>query len=290
MQDFKGKTAVITGGASGIGFGMAEVFAEEQMNIVLADIETSALEEAVARLESRQVSVKGVVTDTMRRESVANALAEATATFGNVHLLCNNAGVAGGQGLTWETPDEDWRWVLGVNFWGVLYGIQTFVPHMLEHGEAAHIVSTASLAGLIAGGGPYGVSKHGVLSLSEGLQRDLRLVGANIGASVLCPGFVNTNIMTSERNRPADLRAQREEGGQELGMAGLGALLANGKQPREIGEIVLASIEADEFYILPHPAWDDVVRGRVEAVLGRTRPQEIDFAEMMERRDAGEVF
>ena len=290
MQDFKGKTAVITGGASGIGFGMAEVFAEEQMNIVLADIEASALEEAVARLESRQVSVKGVVTDTMRRESVANALAEATATFGNVHLLCNNAGVAGGQGLTWETPDEDWRWVLGVNFWGVLYGIQTFVPHMLEHGEAAHIVSTASLAGLIAGGGPYGVSKHGVLSLSEGLQRDLRLVGANIGASVLCPGFVNTNIMTSERNRPADLRAQREEGGQELGMAGLGALLANGKQPREIGEIVLASIEADEFYILPHPAWDDVVRGRVEAVLGRTRPQEIDFAEMMERRDAGEVF
>ena len=290
MQDFKGKTAVITGGASGIGFGMAEVFAEEQMNIVLADIEASALEAAVGRLESRQVSVKGVVTDTMRRESIANALAEATATFGNVHLLCNNAGVAGGQGLTWETPDEDWRWVLGVNFWGVLYGIQTFVPHMLEHGEAAHIVSTASLAGLIAGGGPYGVSKHGVLSLSEGLQRDLRLVGANIGASVLCPGFVNTNIMTSERNRPDDLPAQPTEVGQESGMPGLVALLANGKQPREIGEIVLASIKADEFYILPHPAWDDVVRGRVEAVLRRNRPQEIDFAEIIKRRAAGEVF
>ena len=290
MQDFKGKTAVITGGASGIGFGMAEVFAEEQMNIVLADIEASALEEAVARLESRQVSVRGVVTDTMRRESVANALAEATATFGNVHLLCNNAGVAGGQGLIWETPDEDWRWVLGVNFWGVLYGIQTFVPHMLEHGEAAHIVSTASLAGLIAGGGPYGVSKHGVLSLSEGLQRDLRLVGANIGASVLCPGFVNTNIMTSERNRPDDLPAQPAAVDQESGMAGVGAFVANGKQPREIGEIVLASIKADEFYILPHPAWDDVVRGRVEAVLRRTRPQEIDFAEIIKRRAAGEVF
>lgn len=290
MQDFKGKTAVITGGASGIGFGMAEVFAEEQMNIVLADIEASALEEAVARLESRQVSVRGVVTDTMRRESVANALAEATATFGNVHLLCNNAGVAGGQGLIWETPDEDWRWVLGVNFWGVLYGIQTFVPHMLEHGEAAHIVSTASLAGLIAGGGPYGVSKHGVLSLSEGLQRDLRVVGANIGASVLCPGFVNTNIMTSERNRPDDLPAQPAAVDQESGMAGVGAFVANGKQPREIGEIVLASIKADEFYILPHPAWDDVVRGRVEAVLRRTRPQEIDFAEIIKRRAAGEVF
>ena len=290
MQDFKGKTAVITGGASGIGFGMAEVFAEEQMNIVLADIEASALEEAVARLESRQVSVRGVVTDTMRRESVANALAEATATFGNVHLLCNNAGVAGGQGLIWETPDEDWRWVLGVNFWGVLYGIQTFVPHMLEHGEAAHIVSTASLAGLIAGGGPYGVSKHGVLSLSEGLQRDLRLVGANIGASVLCPGFVNTNIMTSERNRPDDLPGQPAAVDQESGMAGVGAFVANGKQPREIGEIVLASIKADEFYILPHPAWDDVVRGRVEAVLRRTRPQEIDFAEIIKRRAAGEVF
>ena len=291
MQDFKGKTAVITGGASGIGFGMAEVFAEEQMNIVLADIEASALEEAVARLESRQVSVRGVVTDTMRRESVANALAEATATFGNVHLLCNNAGVAGGQGLIWETPDEDWRWVLGVNFWGVLYGIQTFVPHMLEHGEASHIVSTASLAGLIAvGGGPYGVSKHGVLSLSEGLQRDLRLVEANIGASVLCPGFVNTNIMTSERNRPDDLAAPPAEGGGESGAAGVGGFLENGKQPREIGEIVLASIKADEFYILPHPAWDDFVRGRVEAVLRRTRPQEIDFEEITKRRARGEVF
>ncbi len=207
-----------------------------------------------------------------------------------MHLLCNNAGVAGGQGLIWETPDEDWRWVLGINFWGVLYGIQTFVPHMLEHGEAAHIVSTASLAGLIAGGGPYGVSKHGVLSLSEGLQRDLRLVGANIGASVLCPGFVNTNIMTSERNRPDDLPAQPAAVDQESGMAGVGAFVANGKQPREIGEIVLASIKADEFYILPHPAWDDVVRGRIEAVLRRTRPQEIDFAEIIKRRAAGEVF
>jgi NAD(P)-dependent dehydrogenase (short-subunit alcohol dehydrogenase family) len=160
------------------------------------------------------------------------------------------------------------------------------VPHMLAHGEEGHIVNTASLAALMPGGGPYGVSKHGVLVLSEGLHRDLKARGARIGASVLCPGFVNTQIFDAERNRPADLATGT--GGQpqlrEIGRA----MLAQGKPPSEIADTVLTSIEQDRFYILPHPSWDGVVRGRVEHVLARGAPLTMDLEDLARRRAAGE--
>lgn len=288
MKEFEGRTAVVTGGASGIGRALADRFAEARMNVVLADIEEDALERAVRALEERQVRTLGVVTDTMRRDAIERLLDAATAEFGAVHVLCNNAGVAntaGGARPVWETPQADWDWVMGVNFNGVLFGIQTFVPHMLAHGEPGWIVNTASLAGLLPGGGPYGVSKHGVLALSEGLHRDLTAAGANIGVSVLCPGFVNTNIFDAERNRPEELATAAPD---DAALAAGRAMLAAGKQPAEIAQAVFESISEGRFYILPHPAWDEMVRARVEAVLARGAPARFDPEELARRRAAGE--
>lgn len=295
MKEFAGKTAVVTGAASGIGLALAHRFAQARMNVVLADIEEAALEKAVRSIEARQTRAIGVVTDTMRKESVEALAAQASAEFGKVHILCNNAGVAstrsGGKAV-WELPESDWKWVMGVNFDGVRYGLQAFVPDMLAHGEEGHIVNTASLAGLLPGGGPYGVSKHGVLALTEGLQSDLTARGAKIQASVLCPGFVNTQIFDAERNRPGDLAAGAAPTQEMRAMMQAMAqdLLAKGKSPEEVADIVFASIEQNRFYILPHPAWDDLVRNRVEQVLARGAVAAVDMVQLQSRRAAGEQF
>ena len=291
MHDFRGKTAVVTGAASGIGRGLAARFAKAGMNVVLSDIEEGALKHATAVLEQEGHKAIGVVTDTMKRDSVQQLFEKSVDVFDKVHILCNNAGVAslGEARPVWEIGDTDWEWVMGVNFWGVLYGLQAFVPHMLEHGEESHIVNTASLAGLMPGGGVYGVSKHGVLALSEGLHRNLKESEAKIGASVLCPGFVNTRIFDAERNRPADLKRETEDMSDVMRSAAE-SMLQLGKQPEEIADIVFESIEQNLFYILPHPAWDDFVRRRVEHVLARGAPVQMDFEEMMKRRAAGEQF
>ena len=294
MQDFSGRTAVVTGAASGIGRGLAERFAREGMNVVLADVEERALDAAVAELAGRGHRVLGVVTDVMRRASV-DALAErAIAAFGKVHVLCNNAGVLGrreGARPVWELPTADWEWVLGVNFWGVLHGVQAFVPHMHGHGEAGHIVNTASVAAFLGGGGPYGVTKQGVVALSESLQADLTARQSRIGASVLCPGWVDTALPNAERNRPSALDA----GGTAADGAGGTAdtarhTLPTGKSPAQLAEAVVEAIRAENFYVLPHPGWDFIVRARFDAVLARRGPARIDFAEMMKRREAGDVF
>ncbi|HTK99436.1 MAG TPA: SDR family NAD(P)-dependent oxidoreductase [Pseudomonadales bacterium] len=294
MKQFEGKTAVVTGAASGIGRALAERFAQARMQVVLADIEKDALDRAVQELEQRQYRVIGVVANTMVRESVEALAKRATDEFGKVHIVCNNAGIAamaGGIKPIWEVSDRDWQWVMGVNFYGVLYGIQAFVPGMLAHGEEGHIVNTASLAGVMPGGGTYGVSKHGVLSLTETLHQNLTMMGAKIGASVLCPGFVNTNIFDAERHRPKELSsaasgAQPSPEMQEMGRA----MLAAGKQPSDVAEIVFESIRENRFYILPHPAWDPIVRARVDAILARGAPMTLDMQEMMKRRAAGEQF
>ncbi len=288
MKSFEGKTAVVTGAASGIGRALAERFAEARMQVVLADIEEDALERATRELEERQYQVIGVVTNTMIRDSVQSLAERAIEAFGKVHILCNNAGVVSATPApVWKLPSSDWDWVMGVNFSGVLFGIQAFVPHMLEHGEECHIVNTASLAGLISGGGPYGVSKHAVLALTEGLHRDLRAAGANIGASVLCPGFVNTNIFDAERNRPAELAAAAPSIPEDA-LGPMRALLQQGKEPTEIADIVLRSIEEERVYILPHPAWDDFVRARVEAVLARGAPATMNFQALAGNLPEGE--
>ena len=289
MRAFQGKTAVVTGAASGIGRGLADLFANKGMNLVLADIDEKALATAVAELKGQGHSVIGVSVDIRSRDSVEQLAQRAFDAFEKVHILVNNAGVASqnetGKGV-WEIAEEDWNWVMGVNFNGVLYGLQAFVPHMLAHGEDGHIVNTASLAGLLAGSGTYSVSKHGVFALSEGLYLNLKERSAAISASVLCPGFVNTRIYDAERNRPMDLGGASPVAADEAAAE----MVQGGKAPSEIAEIVLDSIQNDHFYILPHPAWDDMIQKRVEHVLARVEPATMDVEDMMRRREAGESF
>lgn len=295
MQNFEGKTAVVTGGASGIGRALAERFAAARMNVVLADIEREALDRAVKEMEERQYRAIGVQVNTMVRESVQALATRAVGEFGKVHILCNNAGVAGRPDTSkavWELPDADWSWVMGVNFWGVLYGLQAFVPDMLAHGEEGHIVNTASLAGWMPGntlgGGAYSVSKHAVLSLSETLYRNLKERGAQVSASVLCPGSVNTQIFNSERSRPQELKTGTVEDPEKMAMAR--AAFAMSMHPLEVADIVFDSIQGDRFYILPHPAWDETIRSRVEAAILRGAPMTVDWADIMKRSAAGEQF
>ena len=286
MKEFQGKTAVITGGAGGLGFAFAKKFADTRMNVVLADIEDAALQKAVAYFEERQQPVLGVVTDTMRRDSIDQLLEQSLSKFGKVHVLCNNAGVVNGgpPAPVWALPDVDWDWVMGVNFYGVLYGLQTFVPHMLEHGESGHIINTASVAAFLPGGGPYEVSKQGVIHLSEALQQDLVTAGSSIGASVLCPGWVNTRIDEAERNRPVALTNANNPSGTGLE---IGDTLTKGMAPESVADIVFDAIENDRFYILPHPGWDDVVIDHAQAIVARQGRYNLDLADLMVKRAEG---
>lgn len=288
MRKFEGKTAVITGGASGLGRAFAERFAREGTNVVLGDIEEEALNRAVAEFRQQERNVIGVVTNTMSRESVERLAERATAEFGPVHLLFNNAGVIGGAAgqPIWATPTADWEWIMGVNFWGVLHGVQAFLPGMVAHGEEGHVVNTASVAALIPGNGIYGVSKHAVLALTECLQRDLRASGSKISASVLCPGFVRTNLDQAARNRPAELSADVAPATAAPGTG----LIGGGIDPSDVAEAVYEAVANDRFYILPHPAWDPIIRDRFEHILGRAQPLTVDFLEMRRRQEAGERF
>jgi NAD(P)-dependent dehydrogenase (short-subunit alcohol dehydrogenase family) len=278
MQSFEGKTAVVTGAASGIGRALAERFSAAGMQVVLADIEQDALDRAVRELEEKQRRVIGVVTNTMREDSVRALAERAVAELGKVHVLCNNAGVASLSEFRtpiWEVSANDWQWVMGVNFWGVLYGIQAFLPHMIAHGEGGYVLNTASRAALLPAGGTYGVSKHAVLSLSEGLLRDLKARKIDIGVSVLCPGFVNTNIFTAERNRPEELGRVDLNPFVDMLQTGKTMMEQQGRKPEDIAEHVFRSINERRFYILPHEELDSAVRDRVDRVLARTEPADI---------------
>jgi len=207
MKDFKDKVIVITGAASGIGRGIARKATKEGMKVVLADIEKDALIRTKEELKSSGANVISVLTDVSKSEAIEKLAQKTINTFGEVHILCNNAGVSV-PGLIWECNLSDWNWVMGVNLWGVIHGIRVFVPIMLQQDNECHIVNTASMAGLSSegpGNGIYTVTKHGVVALTEILSRELTLMNSKIKASVLCPGFVSTNIAESERNRPAEL-------------------------------------------------------------------------------------
>jgi NAD(P)-dependent dehydrogenase (short-subunit alcohol dehydrogenase family) len=294
MEQFEGKTAVITGAASGIGKALAERFAQEKMQVVLADIEEDALEKTVESLRQYQHRVIGVKTDVLVEESIKELYAKATEEYGNIHILCNNAGIGANSGNKpiWEIDKDDWDWVMGVNYQAVLKGIQTFIPHMVEHGEEGHVLTTVSMAGLLPGVGTYGVSKHAVLALTEALSRDLITRQTKINASVLCPGFVDTNIDKSERNRPSHLGDARETT-NEIGAEIMSAMLRQGKKPDEIAEIVLEGIKKNIFYILSHPAWDDSLRSHFDNILSRKEilpNSEEEMAKFFSPRNDGEKY
>ena len=271
MQTFANKVAVITGAASGIGRAIAERCVDEGMKVVLADIEVEALTATAAALRAQGATVLAVPTDVADAAAVA-ALAEQTmATFGAVHLLCNNAGVAA-TGRIWERSLADWAWVLGVNLWGVIHGIHTFVPIMLAQAEESHIVNTASIAGLIStpGLGVYNVTKHGVVTLSETLYQELQAAGGKVGVSVLCPGWVQTQIGHSARNRPeAAPTAQTTPTAADRAMA---KAIAGGLEPVGVVEQLFTAIQQGEFYVLTHPPFNRFVQARSEDILQGRNP------------------
>lgn len=278
MQDVQGKVAVVTGAASGIGRALVDRFAAGGMKVVLADVEAEALEKAEAEVQSTGAETLAVVTDVSKRSSVDELAAAVTDRFGGTHVLCNNAGVSGGMGALWETSERDWSWVMGVNLMGVVHGIQAFVPGMVARGEPGHIVNTSSVLGLATGGGSiYGVTKHAVTRLTEGLWYDLRAAGAPIGVSVLCPGMIATQIISSGRNRPAELQNEAApevtpEGQQRMQF--VQELFAKeGMPPSEVADMVFEAVLADQFYVLTHPeAEKATVRARLEAILEGSSP------------------
>lgn len=259
MQELLGKTAFVTGGASGIGLALGRAFAEAGMNVMLADVEVEALASALTELKSFGQRVRGVRCDVSDPDSVDQAAREAQAAFGNVHVVCNNAGVAGGAGLD-PIDLGSWRWVLEVNVMGVMHGIRTFLPHFRSHGEGGHFVNTASMAGLQSEGGcnPYVASKYAVVSISEGLAKEL--AAENIGVSVLCPSFTRTRIGFSGRNRPARF------GPAKVASPVILEQLEKGRDPAEIAARTLEAIRENELYVLTHPEWNWELEKRIAAI------------------------
>jgi NAD(P)-dependent dehydrogenase (short-subunit alcohol dehydrogenase family) len=271
MEDLQGKVAVITGGASGIGRAVADKAAAEGMRIVLGDIESGPLKLAVDDLTSTGAEVLGVVTDVSDRASVEALRDAALERFGAVHLVHNNAGIGIG-GPIWEVTEEDWRWILGVNLWGVIHGVATFTPLLLEQGEG-HIVNTASIAGLIVAPflGPYNATKQAVVAISETLFKDLQAVAAPIGVSVLCPGFVQTRIAESERNRPEWAPDRDVEGAEEL-RGVIQDMVDGGIAPTTVADRVIDAVRTNTFYILTHPELDEAITTRFDDIVQGRAP------------------
>ena len=278
MQEFVNKVAVITGAASGIGEALARRFAAEGMKLVLADIEEAALLEVEKELRKAGSQVLAVHTDVSHKESVFALADQAFGAFENVHIVCNNAGVSGGLGHIWEIPDQDWDWIIAVNLNGVLYGMQAFVPRMIENDEEGLIINTTSVVGLTTGTtSAYGVTKHAVSRMTEGLHYDLHAAGSKLKAALLVPGATATNILYADRNRPESLlvpmdeedrailierREKRHERIQEIGM-----------DPETVAESVVQGMKDEVFYIMTDPERTTrAVQQRMEGIVNGTGP------------------
>ena len=284
MKTFEGKVAVITGAASGIGRGLTERCLAEGMHVVMADIEEDVLNKTADALRAEgNNSIVTVKTDVSVLAEIENLKQVALDSFGAVHLLFNNAGVGGG-GNAWDATQKDWEWVIGVNLWSVIHGVRVFTPQMISQGDECHIVNTASVAGLVGGStnACYSVTKHGFVALTENLYRDLATARHNIGTSVLCPGFINTNIMDSGRNRPDHLQeAAADEPAtpeQEKMRKLMADFLEKGMQPGELADIVFKGIRAERLYILTHEDFNEIIMSRAENITTGNNPPVTNFA------------
>jgi NAD(P)-dependent dehydrogenase (short-subunit alcohol dehydrogenase family) len=279
MKSVDGRVAVITGAASGIGRAMARTFGAAGMKIALADIEPGALGEAQGQLADDGVEARAFRCDVSRADEVQKLAEDVREAFGAVHVVCNNAGVFCG-GTTWGTSLNDYEWVLGVNVWGVIHGIRTFVPILLEQDEPAHVVVTASMAGLTTGPmtAAYFMSKHAAVALSESLFHELAArEGCRVGVSVLCPELVNTRIFQAERNRPPHLKRDAEEDLPEETKqveTATSQVASLGLEPRVLAERTLAAILEERFWVLPPEGdtWREVARQRHRSIDEGTNP------------------
>jgi len=275
MQEFGGKTAVVTGAASGIGLELAVIFAEQGMNVVLADIEQEKLDEAVAKVVATGAETLAHVTDVGSSESVKSLLEATLSRFGEVHVLCNNAGVYTG-GMLWENTEDDFEWLMRVNQWGIIHGIRHFVPQMIAQGNDCHVVNTASMAGLctLPVAGIYHMTKHAALALSECLHHDLSVNGAPIKVSCLCPELVNTGIALAKRNRPVELSEENKTEMYEFSHAAILDATRGSAPPRLLAERVLQAIKDEQFYVLPprEDPWSAVAEARLDDIRTRRNP------------------
>ena len=279
IQDFKGKTAVLTGAGSGFGLECARIGARLGMNLVLVDVQQDALDKATAEIEATGVQVLSRRVDVSSKDQMESLAALVEQRFGAPHFVFNNAGV-GSAGMIWENSVRDWEWVLGVNVWGVIHGVRLFTPMMLAAAKKdpnwrGHIVNTASMAGLLTppNMGIYNVSKHAVVSLTETLYQDLKLVSDQVSASVLCPYFVPTGINQSHRNRPAEMADEEPTQSQLIGQAMTDKAVGSGKvTAAEVAQLVFDAIAADRFYIFSHPRALGNVRARMEGIVNQTNP------------------
>jgi len=273
MKTFRDRVAVVTGAASGIGRALAERFVAEGMKVVLADIEEAPLQTLARTLADGGATVLPLRVDVAQAAEIEHLADAAYAAYGAVHVLCNNAGV-GGTGRTWEVPVAEWEWVLGVDLWSVIHGIRSFVPRMRDGGDEGHVVNTASVAGLVAGPGmgPYNVSKFGVVALSETLHHELAMEGSKLKVSVLCPAWVATRIIDSDRNRPAAVAPPPSDPAADAMREMARGLVAGGLAPANVAERVRDAIRDERFYILTHPDFTPIVRARMEAVLAARNP------------------
>jgi NAD(P)-dependent dehydrogenase (short-subunit alcohol dehydrogenase family) len=280
MENFAGRVAVITGAGSGLGREFANEAARLGMKLVLADVDAHALEQATSALQAGGADVLAMVCDVRKASHVEELADAAMIRYGGVHLLFNNAGVATA-GLVWEYTEADWDWVLGVNLWGVIHGVRVFTPLMLDAARRdpdyeGHIVNSASMAGLLVPPvmGPYNVSKHAVVALSETLYHDLRLVDATVKASVLCPYFVPTEIAHSERHRPGELRHDAPPTpSQQAGLTLLDQAVASGRMSAaDVARITFDGIRRGDFYIYTHPETMQAVARRTDAIVHGNPP------------------
>ncbi len=276
MDTIDQRTAVITGAASGMGLAFARRFAREGANVVLADVEAGALDLAVDQLRSAGAEVLGVRTDVSRADEVEALAATAIEHYGRVNVVCNNAGVAAG-GPIWELTLSDWEWTLGVNLWGVIHGIRSFVPHLIEHGDA-HVVNTASIAGHLSYPymGAYNASKHAVVTISETLHHELQMAGSSVGVSVLCPGLVNTGILDSDRNRPERLQRPLDEPDpteeMEAMRAAIHEVYEQALDPAVVADQVLDAILENRFYVFTDHDFDEAMAIRHADIDQRRQP------------------
>ena len=285
ISDFKGKTAVLTGGASGFGLECARIGARLGMNLVIVDVQADALKQAHDELKSLGATVMAKKVDVSNADAMQGLASAVFERFGAPHFVFNNAGVGAG-GLVWENTVADWEWLLGVNLWGVIHGVRLFTPMMLDAAKQdpnyqAHIVNTASMAGLLTppNMGIYNVTKHAVVSLTETLYQDLKLVSDQVSASVLCPYFVPTGINNSERNRPDALKPQVVTPSQLIGQAMSNKAVSSGKvSAAQVAQMVFDAMLADQFYIYSHPKALGNAQTRFDAIVQGHNPPD-PFAE-----------